>query len=150
MIWNSFWNWLSETREAVADGYFWDSEAVETRILPGVRLAKYKEIREWGWALWGSKKIMGIVATGANASKDYFVFMRNCSIFRYKVSEPGNYLNLANSYPPGLITDILETPRGVYAFWQEQGSISSCPNVPICVSVSESETICAIFSVGTP
>jgi len=25
---------LSETREAVADGYFWDSESVETRILP--------------------------------------------------------------------------------------------------------------------
>lgn len=65
---------------------------------------------------------MGIVATGANANKDYFVFMRNCSIFRYKVSEPGNYLNLANSYPTGIITDILETPRGVYAFWQQQGS----------------------------
>lgn len=65
---------------------------------------------------------MGLVATGSNSNKDYFAFLRNGSILRYKVSEPGNYLGVANSYPTGIITDILETPRGVYAFWQEQGS----------------------------
>lgn len=47
MLWNNFSNGLSETREAVADGYFWDSEAIETRLNPGARLAKYNEIREW-------------------------------------------------------------------------------------------------------
>lgn len=47
MLWNNFSNGLSETREAVADGYFFDSEAVETRLVPGARLAKYNEIREW-------------------------------------------------------------------------------------------------------
>lgn len=34
MLWNNFSNGLSETREAIADGYFFDSEAVESRLNP--------------------------------------------------------------------------------------------------------------------
>ena len=47
MLWNDFSKWLSETREAIADGYFWDSEAIETRLNPGARLAKYNELFTW-------------------------------------------------------------------------------------------------------
>ena len=32
MMFNDFSNGLSETRDAIANGYFWDSEAVETRL----------------------------------------------------------------------------------------------------------------------
>ena len=119
MIWNNFSNGLSETREAVADGYFWDSEAIETRLLPWVRLAKYNELREW--VVWSglNKKVMGIVTLGTGGTKDYFVFIRNGDLIRYQYSNPWSFLTVANSFPSGgLITDIVETPRGVYAFWQ--------------------------------
>ena len=120
MLWNNFSNGLSETREAVADGYFWDSEAVETRLVPGVRLAKYNEIREW--TVWSgiNKKVMWIVTLGTGWSKDYFVFMRNGDMSRYQVANPWSYPWVTGSFPlGGLITDIVETPRGVYAFWQQ-------------------------------
>lgn len=120
MLWNNFSNGLSETREAIADGYFWDSESVETRLLPWVRLAKYNEIREW--TVWSglNKKVIGMVTLGANGSKDYFVFMQNGDMSRYQVSNAGSYLWVTGSFPlGGTITDIVETPRWVYAFWEQ-------------------------------
>lgn len=119
MLWNDFSKWLSETREAIADGYFYDSEAVETRLNPGARLAKYNEVREWTIWSWLNKKVMWLVSLGTNGSKDYFVFMRNGDMSRYQVSDPGSYLWVTGSFPlGGLITDIVETPRWVYAFWE--------------------------------
>jgi hypothetical protein len=38
---------------------------------------------------------------------------------RYQYSDPSSYLSVTGSFPlGGLITDIVETPRWVYAFWQ--------------------------------
>ena len=122
MLWNDFSKWLSETREAIADGYFFDSEAIETRLNPGARLAKYNEIREW--TVWSglNKKVMWMVTLGTGWSKDYFVFMRNGDMSRYQYSSPSSYLWVTGSFPlGGLITDIVETPRWVYAFWEQSG-----------------------------
>ena len=120
MLWNDFSKWLSETREAIADGYFFDSEAIETRLNPGARLAKYNEIREWDIWAWLNKKVMGMVTLGTGWSKDYFVFLRDGDMTRYQVSNPWSYLSTTGHFPlGGLITDIVETPRGVYAFWQQ-------------------------------
>ena len=45
--------------------------------------------------------------------------MRNGDMSRYQYSDPSSYLSVTGSFPlGGLITDIVETPRGVYAFWQ--------------------------------
>ena len=60
MMFNDFSNGLSETRDAIANGYFWDSEAVETRLNQGVRLAKYNKVREWNTYSSGSQKTIGI------------------------------------------------------------------------------------------
>lgn len=66
---------------------------------------------------------MGMVTLGTGGSKDYFVFMRNGDMSRYQYSDPSSYLSVTGSFPHGgLITDIVETPRGVYAFWQQTGA----------------------------
>ena len=49
--------------------------------------------------------------------------MRNGDMSRFQYSSPGSYLSVTGSFPlGGLITDIVETPRGVYAFWQQTGA----------------------------
>ena len=120
MIWNNFSNGLSETREAVADGYFWDSEAVETRLVPGARLAKYNEIREWTTS--GStaiNKVVWLIALGGSSAKDYFMCTRQGFLYRYLPSTPWSYTSNVNNFPAGgVITDFVDTPRGVYAFWE--------------------------------
>ena len=145
MLWNDFSKWLSETREAIADGYFFDSEAIETRLNPGARLAKYNEIREW--TVWAglNKKVVGLVTLWTGGSKDYFVFMRNGDMSRYQYSDPGSYLWVTGSFPlGGLITDIVETPRWVYAFWEATtiSTATSCKIYYIAKTVvSSAETL---------
>jgi len=145
MLWNDFSKWLSETREAIADGYFYDSEAIETRLNPGVRLAKYNEIREWNVWAGLNKKVVWMVTLGTGGSKDYFVFMRNGDMSRYQYSDPGSYLWVTGSFPlGGLITDIVETPRWVYAFWQATtiSTWTSCKIFYIAKTVvSQAETL---------
>lgn len=148
MIWNNFANGLSETREWVSDGYYWDSDAVETRLLPWVRLAKYSEERVWNiWTGWveSGKKVVGLVTLGSNGSKDYFAFLRNGDMTRYQVSSPWDYLSTTGSFPlGGVITDIVETPRGVYWFWETSAlSITlQCKIFYIAkTTVSQSETL---------
>ena len=122
MLWNDFSKWLSETREAIADGYFWDSEAIETRLNPGARLAKYNELFTWNVS-WTERdtKIMWLVPLGNNSIKDIWAFARNGHIFRYYSYDPV-YTGITDSFPAWDITDILETHRWVYAFWQQNGS----------------------------
>ena len=145
MLWNDFSKWLSETREAIADGYFYDSEAIETRLNPGARLAKYNEIREWNVWAGLNKKVVWIVSLWTGWSKDYFVFMRNCGMSRYQYSDPGSYLWVAGSFPLwGVITDIVETPRWVYAFWEATtiSTWTSCKIYYIAKTVvSQAETL---------
>jgi len=122
MLWNDFSKWLSETREAIADGYFFDSEAIETRLNPGARLAKYNEL--FTWNVSGSEtntKIMWVVPLGNNSIRDIWAFARNGNIFRYYSYDPV-YTGITDYFPAWDITDILDTPRWVYAFWQQNGS----------------------------
>ena len=122
MLWNDFSKWLSETREAIADGYFYDSEAIETRLNPGARLAKYNEL--FTWNVSGSEtatKIMWVVPLGNDSIKDIWAFARNGNIFRYYSYDPV-YTGITDYFPAWDITDIVESPRGVYAFWQQNGS----------------------------
>ena len=145
MLWNDFSKWLSETREAIADGYFFDSEAIETRLNPGARLAKYNEIQEWTVWSGNNKKVVWIVTLGTGGSKDYFVFMRNGDMTRYQVSDPGSYPWVTGSFPIwGVITDIVETPRWVYAFWEATtiSTWTSCKIFYIAKTVvSQAETL---------
>ena len=122
MLWNDFSKWLSETREAIADGYFYDSEAIETRLNPGVRLAKYNEL--FTWNVSGSEtatKIMWIMQWWDNGNQDIFAITRTGGLLRYDSSNPV-YTGYTNSFPTGDITDVVESPRGVYVFWQQNGS----------------------------
>ncbi|HNG96693.1 MAG TPA: hypothetical protein PLW93_00300 [Candidatus Absconditabacterales bacterium] len=131
MLWNDFSKGLSETREAIADGYFYDSEAIETRLNPGVRLAKYNEL--FTWNVSGSEtatKIMGVVPLGNDSIKDIWAFARNGNIFRYYSYDPV-YTGITDYFPAGDITDIVESPRGVYAFWQQNGSTGTAVSCKI-------------------
>jgi len=72
--------------------------------------------------------------------------MRNGDMSRYQYSSPGSYLWVTGSFPlGGTITDIVETPRGVYAFWQQAGAgwtAISCKIFYIAkTTVSSAETL---------
>ncbi len=141
MLWNDFSKWLSETREAIADGYFFDSEAIETRLNPGARLAKYNEL--FTWNVSGSEtntKIMWVVPLGNNWIKDIWAFARNGNIFRYYSYDPV-YTGITDFFPAWDITDIVETPRWVYAFWQQNGSTGTA--VPCKIYYVPKNTISA-------
>ena len=71
--------------------------------------------------------------------------MRNGDMSRYQYSDPSSYLSVTGSFPlGGLITDIVETPRGVYAFWQATttSTATACKIFYIAkTTVSSAETL---------
>jgi len=146
MLWNDFSKWLSETREAIADGYFFDSEAIETRLNPGARLAKYNEL--FTWNVSGSEtntKIMWVMNMGSNGIRDIFAITRSGGLLRWYSYDPV-YTAYTNSFPAWDITDILETPRWVYAFWQQNGSTGTAVSCKVyyaskTTTAQNSETI---------
>ena len=126
-MFNDFSNGLSETRDAIANGYFWDSEAVETRLNQWVRLAKYNKVREWNtYGTSSSNKVIWMCQLWINDVQDYFVFVRSGNMFRYKTDDSLSYPSVTGSFPIGAnYTDFVETPRGVYVFWEASGTIST-------------------------
>jgi len=146
MLWNDFSKWLSETREAIADGYFFDSEAIETRLNPGARLAKYNEL--FTWNVSGTEtntKIMWVMNMGSNSIRDIFAITRTGWLLRWYSYDPV-YTAYTNSFPAWDITDVVETPRWVYAFWQQNGTTSTAVSckvyyAPKTTTAQNSETI---------
>lgn len=153
MMFNDFSNGLSETRDAIANGYFWDSEAVEPRLNQGVRLAKYNKVREWNTYSSGSQKTIGISMFGQGINLDYFVFTRNGAFYRYDVSNPTNYLGHVGNFPSGKnYTDYVETPRGVYVFGEAtaSGTSNTCYVYYVAKSFSPRETLAYGLTLTDP
>ena len=54
---------------------------------------------------------------GSRYILDYFAFTYQGDAYRYKTDTPASFPLYVNSFPSGqVVTDMVETPRGLYAF----------------------------------